>query len=450
MVQITFPGLNLRAGYDDGEDGYGTALSEDIRKLSAIGHLFVIARTVALPGSPNNGDRYVLANATGGGAQHDIAYFDEDWAAGWVFISPYDGFEAWCDDENVQLRYTTARGWYAIDADETPYTPEETSGPQTVAEALDQLLAGGGGGSDDQTAAEVPYGSTSVADALDGLDTRVAALEVAVDDDNQTAAEVPYGSTSVADALDVLGATALDHEGRIAALEGAPGGDDDQTAGEVSYDGGSDRPDNVQEALDDYETRITALEGAPGGDTDDQTASEVPYGSTTVADALDDHDARITALEGAGDDDNQTAAEVVYTGDTGGPNNVQDALDDLIEGAAYDIPMFIEGNSSDLSKTRTLVVTRDFYLPASFASTRTYAGTTDAAGGIVFNVSKNGVNFGTLTWGAGSNTATLSAIAPTFFTAGDRIGVSIPASLGTLANISITFFGIRLFYGNPN
>lgn len=84
-----------------------TTVNEQIRYLeSAAGHFIFKDRDLATPpGSPADGDCYlVAASGTGAWSGHDgdIAfYLNTDW----VFITPIEGFTAWVNDENAFLGY---------------------------------------------------------------------------------------------------------------------------------------------------------------------------------------------------------------------------------------------------------------------------------------------------------------------------------------------------------
>lgn len=66
------------------------------------------------PGSPNDGDAYIVGpSATGDWAGHEdeIAY---DNAGTWQFISPVEGMRLYMDDEAATVEYTGA-AWVAVD-----------------------------------------------------------------------------------------------------------------------------------------------------------------------------------------------------------------------------------------------------------------------------------------------------------------------------------------------
>lgn len=111
--------------------------------------------------------------------------------------------------------------------------------------------------------------------------------------------------------------------------------------------------------------------------------------------------------------------------------------------APYDIGLCLPGSPTALQKI-DYVCARAFTLPDNFSGSRGYARTSDATG-VVFDVEKNGSVIGTVSFGAGSNTATFNTTGSSTetFAAGDRLSIVCPASLGTLADVAITFLGTR-------
>ncbi|MEM9043524.1 MAG: DUF2793 domain-containing protein [Pseudomonadota bacterium] len=83
-------------------DGTGDQLRTWAQKFNA--HFSVISRsTVAEPGSPSEGDLYIVpASATGAnwaGQDGDLAFFIN---AAWEFMTPFEGWRFWVNDENLK------------------------------------------------------------------------------------------------------------------------------------------------------------------------------------------------------------------------------------------------------------------------------------------------------------------------------------------------------------
>lgn len=142
MAARTLPGLGLLGFYNLGEDGWKPGMDSNLRLLSVVAQLQVFSRVASEPGSPSEGDVYIL---TAGGNLNKVAVYDD---GEWIYLTPRQGWLAWIADEN-QYRKFSGTSWSVLET-------------------------GGGGGSDDQTAAEVSYdgGSTgfvNVQEALDAL-----------------------------------------------------------------------------------------------------------------------------------------------------------------------------------------------------------------------------------------------------------------------------------------
>ena len=89
--------------------------NEALRTLDAIIQLGVLDRDAASPpGSPNDGDRYLIASGSSGdwtGKEQQIAV----WQDGiWVFLEPRPGWLCWVIDEDV-LTVWNGTGWQDVD-----------------------------------------------------------------------------------------------------------------------------------------------------------------------------------------------------------------------------------------------------------------------------------------------------------------------------------------------
>lgn len=94
MAERTLPGLGLTGFWDLGQDEWNTGMDANIRALSALSQLTVLSAVTTLPGSPADGDIYIVT--TGGNAQ-DVAVRDQ---GAWVYFTPVEGWRAWVRDTN--------------------------------------------------------------------------------------------------------------------------------------------------------------------------------------------------------------------------------------------------------------------------------------------------------------------------------------------------------------
>lgn len=105
--------LNITELVDGQASGFATA-NEALAILDAHCHLGVINRTQTnAPGSPTNGDRYLVASsgATGtfSGQGNNIAIYIN---GAWKFQTPKEGWTCWVNDEDLELMYTGS-AWVA-------------------------------------------------------------------------------------------------------------------------------------------------------------------------------------------------------------------------------------------------------------------------------------------------------------------------------------------------
>lgn len=110
-----------RTAFDTWPSGITSAdipANNNVQRLDATLNAFVrSATTAAQPGSPANGDTYILpASPTGAQwgsrAQGEIAYYN----TAWYFFTPYNGQRARVEDTGVYVRYNAGAWGYETDA----------------------------------------------------------------------------------------------------------------------------------------------------------------------------------------------------------------------------------------------------------------------------------------------------------------------------------------------
>lgn len=104
MPSRTLPGLGLRGFWNDGEHGWGTNHSEDLRVLSALVQGRCIDIVNALPGSPVNGDIYVCS-ATEPTNPNKVAIRDN---GAWVYLVPFEGLSLYNLTTNGRVEFDGA------------------------------------------------------------------------------------------------------------------------------------------------------------------------------------------------------------------------------------------------------------------------------------------------------------------------------------------------------
>ena len=111
MAPRTLPGLGLSGFWTLGEDNWKDANDVNLRTLSALTQPVVLSRVTALPGSPTDGDIYIVPDGAGSNP-NEIAIRDN---GAWVYLVPEEGWTAYVADanENVQFNGTD---WVAFAA----------------------------------------------------------------------------------------------------------------------------------------------------------------------------------------------------------------------------------------------------------------------------------------------------------------------------------------------
>ena len=112
MPASTGPNLAVKYGWDPttAESNWGADMNANLKRLDALTQLGVKDKDLATPpGSPANGDRYIVAASPTGawaGRAADVAvYFTAD--AAWTFYTPKRGWLAYVDDEDKFYKFTT-------------------------------------------------------------------------------------------------------------------------------------------------------------------------------------------------------------------------------------------------------------------------------------------------------------------------------------------------------
>ena len=101
MARRALPGLGLTGGYSSGDDGWTEEMNSNMLTLSVAAQLAVESMTTALPGSPSNGDIYIVPTA--GANQWKVAVREN---GAWVYLTPRTGWVAWVKDSGKFVRYT--------------------------------------------------------------------------------------------------------------------------------------------------------------------------------------------------------------------------------------------------------------------------------------------------------------------------------------------------------
>lgn len=100
MASRTVAGaLGLNSDWDLG-DAWKAGMDANLLKLSVLSMPIVLSRTTSLPGSPTEGQVYIIP--TGDTDAEDIAVYDE---AGWHNFTPAEGWMAYVADEDAFVRF---------------------------------------------------------------------------------------------------------------------------------------------------------------------------------------------------------------------------------------------------------------------------------------------------------------------------------------------------------
>jgi hypothetical protein len=96
----TLPNLGLKTRWASGTY-YKTEMESNLLKLDSIVGLSVKSRSISLPGSPSEGDRYITGSA------YQVAVRE---SGAWTYYTPEIGWSAYVEDED-ELVYFTGSEW---------------------------------------------------------------------------------------------------------------------------------------------------------------------------------------------------------------------------------------------------------------------------------------------------------------------------------------------------
>lgn len=89
MAIHDLPGIGLKGGFPLGYDGWDTDMNNSLRKLSALVQCKVLDRVASLPGSPTDGDMYIVTSGVNANA---VAVRDE---GAWYYLAPFLGWRVY-------------------------------------------------------------------------------------------------------------------------------------------------------------------------------------------------------------------------------------------------------------------------------------------------------------------------------------------------------------------
>lgn len=112
MADHPLPGIGLKGGWALGEDNWDVDMNANLVRASALIQGRALSQTTALPGSPTDGDIYIVPSGAGS-HPNEIAVRD---LGAWVYITPVSGWRMFVVD---------TRSWMTFDG--TVWTNEVTS-----------------------------------------------------------------------------------------------------------------------------------------------------------------------------------------------------------------------------------------------------------------------------------------------------------------------------------
>lgn len=125
MPAIQDPNFGLNYGWNVGEDGWGSGMDANLKKLGGLVQLSVLDKDLATPpGSPTDGDRYIVPSGATGAWAGQTNKIAVRIVGTWEFYTPSEGWTAWTADEN--LHYTFDGSNWVTSVSTQPYDIHST------------------------------------------------------------------------------------------------------------------------------------------------------------------------------------------------------------------------------------------------------------------------------------------------------------------------------------
>jgi hypothetical protein len=145
MPAITLPNIGVSYGWNVGEDGWKPGMDTNLVMLDSLLHLAVISIANTPPGSPTNGDRYIVGTSPTGawaGQANRVAVWVGAESA-WRFFQPKLGWRAWNAAVPNYIRFNGS-AW--IDDAHLPLTGGGVVGARViVVDGANNTIASAGG-----------------------------------------------------------------------------------------------------------------------------------------------------------------------------------------------------------------------------------------------------------------------------------------------------------------
>lgn len=108
MAATTDPNLGLNYGWSARESGWNTGMDSNLKKLGAIVHLSCISILNTPPGSPTNGDRYIVGSSPTGDWAAKANQVAVRVAGAWEYYAPATGWLCYNQDNDKLYAFDAA------------------------------------------------------------------------------------------------------------------------------------------------------------------------------------------------------------------------------------------------------------------------------------------------------------------------------------------------------
>ena len=487
MASRSLPGLALTGFWDLGSTGWKTGMDANLLAVSVLLKAVALSRITNLPGSPVNGDIYIVPD--GQTNEKKVAFRDN---GAWGYITAWEGLQFWVDDENAFVTFNGA-DWTAGSAGSVPEAPID--GTQYGRKDGVWVAVAAGGSANRTISAKTASYTLAAADNLVKINAGHASTPIVITLPQNSDAAFPIGGWLPVENTNVAtvtiqagtGATAVNGpsvlaQGEVAIiwknatngwtvskLGGTGGGTGERTISAKTADYTLGAADNVVKINAGHASTPIAISVPQNSTAAVPIGAWIPIENTNVATVTVQAGSGATLVGGPA-----TLAQgeiaIVWKNSTNGwtvskfgtsgatfptlagnagkhlaVNDDEDGVewvDDEVGGFTnISVSFFAGGVPTASVLIARFTAVESFSIPSGAAGSYGTFGTAPTGGSVVIDLKKNGTSFGSLTFSASATTGVFSVGTTTSFVAGDNIDFVAPSDLRTAANLSVSMLG---------
>lgn len=487
MASRSLPGLALTGFWDLGSTGWKTGMDANLLAVSVLLKAVALSRITNLPGSPVNGDIYIVPD--GQTNEKKVAFRDN---GAWGYITAWEGLQFWVDDENAFVTFNGA-DWTAGSAGSVPEAPID--GTQYGRKDGVWVAVAAGGSANRTISAKTASYTLAAADNLVKINAGHASTPIVITLPQNSDAAFPIGGWLPVENTNVAtvtiqagtGATAVNGpsvlaQGEVAIiwknatngwtvskLGGTGGGTGERTISAKTADYTLGAADNVVKINAGHASTPIAISVPQNSTAAVPIGAWIPIENTNVATVTVQAGSGATLVGGPAtlaqgeiaivwknSTNGWTVSKFGTSGATfptlagnAGKHLAVNAEEDDVEwvdpgtgGILYlNISFFAGGTPTASEIVARYIAVEAFDIASGATGSYGKLATAPSGGSVVFDIQHNGSSIGSLTFSSGSTTGSFSIGSLTSFDPGDTLDFIAPSNLRSCEDLSVSVLG---------